>query len=372
MLPLSVWATILALLSGTGALNLTELLNSTPSLSRIGSILAVYPNLLPNLTSAESTFFAPSDNALDSWILSQGGPLNITMEVLSDLIAYHILPRRVSSANLSSAGGVVVDTALTSPQHANLQGSPNVVYASAFGDDGQGNDQGSVSLYSGVGEAASITSGDVEFEGGVVHVIDHAFNLPQTCTQTAQTASLNTLTEAFRKAGLWQMVDNTPKFTCFAPTDEAFQAAGLNIQSLPGDQVANLLKYHLIEGEVGYSTALEDGKQYQTMLGIPVTIHKRDGSLFVNNVTVRTGNVIMTNGVAHILDGVLDVLTGVLTPSPNATVVAPGSSTPVESQTQAEGAATSTTVAGSGGSHAHPSSLLSLGMLTVVIWLIGL
>ncbi|KAJ3536719.1 hypothetical protein NMY22_g5906 [Coprinellus aureogranulatus] len=353
MLPLPIWTTILSLLSGSGALNLTEVLNSTPSVSRIGSILAVYPALLPNLTTAESTFFAPSDDALDSWILSQGGPLNITMETLSDLIAYHILPRRVLSANLSSAGGVVVDTALTSPQHANLQGSPNVVYASAFGDDGQGNDQGSVSLYSGVGEAASITSGDVGFEGGVVHIIDHVLNMPQTCTQTAQAASLSTLTEAFRKANLWQSVDTTPNFTCFAPTNEAFQAAGLDIQSIPEEQVTNLLKYHLIEGEVGYSTALEDGKQYQTMLGIPVTIHKRDGRLFVNNVTVRTGNVIMSNGVAHVLDGVLDVLTGVLTPSPNATVIAPGSSTPVGSQTQAGSAATSTTAADSGGSYAR-------------------
>ena len=110
--------------------------------------------------------------------------------------------------------------------------------------------------------------------------------------------------DAFEKADLWNTVNTTPNFTCFAPSDAAFQAAGIDIQTLSTERITNLLKYHLVEGDVGYSTALEDGKQYQTMLGVPVTIHKRDGKLFVNNVTVGVGNIVLSNGVAHVLDGV--------------------------------------------------------------------
>lgn len=129
-------------------------------------------------------------------------------------------------------------------------------------------------------------------------------DFPRTCTQTAQAASLSTLTQAFRTAGLWETVDKTAKFTCFAPTDEAFQAAGINISALSTEGLTAALRYHSIVGEVGYSTALEDGKDYQTLLGVPVSIHKRDGQMFVNDVAVKQGNIIMSNGVAHILSGV--------------------------------------------------------------------
>jgi uncharacterized surface protein with fasciclin (FAS1) repeats len=117
---------------------------------------------------------------------------------------------------------------------------------------------------------------------------------------------LNTLLNAIQTSNLTEVVDTTAKFTCFAPTDQAFQAAGINISALSTDQIVDALKYHSIVGDVGYSTAFEDGKEYQTLLGVPVTVHKRDGQLFINDVAVQTGNVIMSNGVAHVLTGVCD------------------------------------------------------------------
>lgn len=129
-------------------------------------------------------------------------------------------------------------------------------------------------------------------------------NFPRNCTKTAEVASLSTLFEAIEKTNLTEVVDTTAKFTCFAPTNEAFAAAGIDLSALSNDQIVDALKYHSIVGDVGYSTAFEDGKEYQTLLGVPVTVHKRDGQLFINDVAVQQGNVIMSNGVAHVLSGV--------------------------------------------------------------------
>lgn len=110
--------------------------------------------------------------------------------------------------------------------------------------------------------------------------------------------------DAIQTANLTEVVDTTPKFTCFAPTDAAFEAAGIDVSKLTTEQLTDALKYHSIVGDVGYSTALEDGREYQTLLGVPVTVHKRDNQLFINDVAVLQGNVVMSNGVAHVLSGV--------------------------------------------------------------------
>lgn len=133
-------------------------------------------------------------------------------------------------------------------------------------------------------------------------------NFPQPCTKTAQAASLTTLYDAIQKTNLTEVVDTTAKFTCFAPTNDAFQAAGIDLNALSNEQIIDALKYHSIVGDVGYSTAFEDGREYQTLLGVPVTVHKRDNQLFINDVAVQQGNVIMSNGVAHVLSGVSGVL----------------------------------------------------------------
>lgn len=130
-------------------------------------------------------------------------------------------------------------------------------------------------------------------------------NLPQTGVKTAEALGLTIAAGFLKQSNLTEIFDTTPRLTSFPPTDEAFAAAGID-PSAHSEQANALdaLKYHVIVGEVRYSTALEDGQDYQTLLGVPVTVHKRDGQLLINNVPVQQGNVIVANGVAHVLSGV--------------------------------------------------------------------
>jgi uncharacterized surface protein with fasciclin (FAS1) repeats len=162
----------LVFISTSHARNLTEVLSSTANLSRLNLLLSFYPGLLDSFASSETTLFAPSDEALDSFVLSQGGPSNVSMETLGNLLAYHTVPTRLTTPSLTGTGGRIIDTTLEAPEFSNLGGRANVVYASAFGSIGQENEQGPLMLYSGVGGVANVTSADVEFDGGVMHVVD--------------------------------------------------------------------------------------------------------------------------------------------------------------------------------------------------------
>ncbi|TFK19854.1 FAS1 domain-containing protein [Coprinopsis marcescibilis] len=306
-------STLIGSIASGWAHTLPQLIEAHDELSAFGTILGRFPDLLGNLTARGGTIFAPTNTAIRSFVSAEAGVdpeaidlSSLTRELVSDFFSYHYLPLSLRAEDLSVRGGALVETSLLRERLANLDGTPNVVYASAYGSTGLEIAPSPLKIFSGVGQESNVTTTDLEIEGGgFVHIIDRVLNFPRTCTDTAETASLSTLLDALVRTNLTEVVDTTPKFTCFAPTDEAFRAAGIDLDALSTDQIADALKYHSIVGDIGYSTAFEDSQQYETLLGVNVTVHKREGQLFINDVAVERGNVIMTNGVAHVLSGVL-------------------------------------------------------------------
>jgi hypothetical protein len=128
--------------------------------------------LLGNLTAAGGTFLAPSNDALNNFIATQGGLPSITEDTILDLINYHLLPSTRTAASLSVSGGSIAETRLLDADYANLAGSANVIFASAYGSTGQEVAASGLKIYSGVGGSANVTSSDLAFQGGLVHVID--------------------------------------------------------------------------------------------------------------------------------------------------------------------------------------------------------
>ncbi|KAJ2915075.1 hypothetical protein MD484_g5331, partial [Candolleomyces efflorescens] len=305
------------------AATVQEVIAQRPELSRLNAITTRFPSVIRDLTVAGGTLLAPTNDAVSSFIASAGfsDVSSITEATARDLLSYHVLPLALRSTDLSRAGGALADTNLLNDELANLQGAPNVVFASAFGSTGQEIAPSGLKIYSGIGTPSNVTTSDVVFDDGYMHLIDRVLNFPRPCTETAQAASLTRLYRALQRANLSVTVDTTPKFTCFAPTDAAFERAGIDVEALTPQQLTDALMYHSIVGDVGYSTAFEDGRQYQTLLGVNVTVHKRAGQLFINDVAVLQGNVVMSNGVAHVLDGVLSP------PTPGTPTNAPGGTT---------------------------------------------
>ena len=124
-----------------------------------------------------------------------------------------------------------------------------------------------------------------------------------------------TLATALEAANLVETLKGPGPFTVFAPTDEAFDALpeGTLDELLadPTGDLPEILKYHVIEGEVMAADVLEmDGQSVATVQGAELTIEV-DGEQVTlvdnsgNRVNVVSTDVDASNGVIHVLDAVL-------------------------------------------------------------------
>ncbi|KAK6172314.1 hypothetical protein SNE40_016000 [Patella caerulea] len=90
-------------------------------------------------------------------------------------------------------------------------------------------------------------------------------------------------------------------FTLFAPNDKAF--AGI-LPQLPGATLLDILKYHVVVGNI-YSSALSDGQKVTTLNGKDLTVSIKDNVVKINGATVLTADINTNNGVIHVIDTVL-------------------------------------------------------------------
>ncbi|WP_225887025.1 fasciclin domain-containing protein [Nodosilinea nodulosa] len=121
--------------------------------------------------------------------------------------------------------------------------------------------------------------------------------------------NLKILTAAIEAAGLTDALNNDDlSITVFAPTDEAFEALPEGtldalMQPENRDQLAQLLSYHVVDGEM-LSTDLKSG-EVDSVTGAPITIMVDDGSVKVNDANVVASDIEASNGVIHVIDSVL-------------------------------------------------------------------
>jgi uncharacterized surface protein with fasciclin (FAS1) repeats len=112
------------------------------------------------------------------------------------------------------------------------------------------------------------------------------------------------LAGALDAAGLTAALKGTGPFTVFAPTDAAFAAfesanPGV-LASLSKEQLAAILKYHVVAAKVG-SKDLVSGSLVETLNGARVAIDLSSG-VKVAGSTVTTSDVAASNGVIHVID----------------------------------------------------------------------
>lgn len=122
--------------------------------------------------------------------------------------------------------------------------------------------------------------------------------------------SFKTLLAAAKAADLVKPLVGKGPLTVLAPTDEAFAKLGKDaIKDLlrPENKaaLANILKYHVIAGEVTAADALK-AKSAATLNGQKVSFALDGGRLRINGEVNVIGNDVMaSNGVIHIIDQVL-------------------------------------------------------------------
>jgi uncharacterized surface protein with fasciclin (FAS1) repeats len=168
-------------------------------------------------------------------------------------------------------------------------------------------------------EGANVTTADVAASNGVVHVIDAVLMPPADVVEPVSPGDIPTvatgtgihtaLVAALAKAELVSALQAEGPFTVFAPTDEAFTAAGIDLDTFVTEAeittLADILTYHVYSGAVA-AADVTDGLTVTMVNGANATFAVlADGTVKVGDAAVTSADVAASNGVIHVIDKVL-------------------------------------------------------------------
>lgn len=269
--------------------NVVALVQNNNNLSTLETALVKFPDLVTSLSgNSKITVFAPTNDAFENLLdaIGQSSLNDIPDDVLRDILEYHVVAGTVRSNQLSNGD---VTTA--------------------------GGEKISVNTANGVtlNGTASVTTADVEASNGVVHLIDEVL-IPPSIQPVVGTIvapayfnkNFTTLIAAVKAASpaiLLTLLNSEDK-TLFAPTNDAFVAAG--ITTLPDQATLDaVLKYHVIDGAV-LSNAIESGSSAAETLNGKIYLSNTDNGIFINGTTkVIAADINGSNGVVHVIDRTL-------------------------------------------------------------------
>jgi len=229
------------------------------------------------------TVFAPTDQAFtDAGIDLADFDTPEENDTLADILLYHVI------------AGSVASNAVTDGMLATM----------ANGDKAKfGLDAGTVTI-----GTATVTTADVQASNGIIHVIDQVLMPPADLTTIAMGTGIHdTLVSAVMQADLVPTLTGPGPFTLFAPTDQAFAEAGIDLVSLDSPEgkvlLEEILLYHVILGDVP-STDIEECMINETVNGQPLAFSLENG-VMVNDANVTLADVVASNGIIHVIDKVL-------------------------------------------------------------------
>ena len=241
-------------------------------------------NLVSTLQgSGPFTVFAPTDTAFaEAGIDISTFDTQEEIDTLTSILLHHVV------------AGSVASSALTDGMFATTVNGDRV----QFGVDANG-----VTLSN-----ANVTTADVQASNGIIHVIDRVMLPPVDIPTTAQSTGIHgSLVAAVIQAELLSTLEGPGPFTVFAPTDQAFTDAGIDLADFSteaGKQtLADILLYHVVGADVPAANVTEC-MTADAANGQPLAFTV-DGGVMVNDANVVMTDVISSNGLIHVIDKVL-------------------------------------------------------------------
>lgn len=248
---------------------------------------------------------------------------------MTSLLEYHILQGTVSTDGLPEGPSTFAASLLMDKAYTNVTGGQNVVINKQSGDV--------VVFTSGSGSRSTLLDGDINFTGGLIQVVDTLLVPPSRLEPTARDSfgDLTAFLGALYAADLVPQFADSPNVTIFAPRNAAFQLVSGALSGLKKDELARVLKYHLVPGTVLASSALfaDDGPNTTDTAAtsssdggdgsVPIKITRAGNNLFLDAARIIQPDILIANGVIHIIDAVLNPDNASQEPDPAEATQAP-------------------------------------------------
>jgi len=162
-------------------------------------------------------------------------------------------------------------------------------------DDGDDND-------SAAGEANTSSGGSTGGEGDGDGL--ETSNIVETATAAG---GFTVLLAALDATSLTAALEGEGPFTVFAPSDaafEAFESANPGVlESLSKEELADVLTYHVVAGEVR-SSDLVSGSLVETLNGARAAVDLSDGTM-IAGAEVVSADIVASNGVIHVIGSLM-------------------------------------------------------------------
>lgn len=294
------------------AKNIVEAAVATPDLSILVSLLEKYPAVVDALSDETGTFtvFAPTNAAFAELlgVIGQASADDIPEDVLLSILQYHVLASEVYAENLSD--GLTATT-------LNMEDIMVAADGNSFTISG-----------------AAINTADVMTSNGVVHIMDNVLVPPSSAmfvNTIVEPAYFNknftTLVAAVKAASpaILDALLTADGYTLFAPTNDAFAAAG--ITELPDQATLDaVLTYHLVQGVVMSSglpaTDVAAPAAITTFGGSDFYLTNKGDGVFINgNTQVTVVDIDPAASGSKAMDNVVHVINRTLIP-PTQDIVA--------------------------------------------------
>jgi uncharacterized surface protein with fasciclin (FAS1) repeats len=258
----------------------------------------VHAGLGDALRAGTLTVFAPNDAAFKASGFADAAAVTaLPAATIKTVLEYHVLGSRVGSTDIATGNNQAVRS---------LAGLDLFVTRNTAG----------VSI-----NGVNVIATDIAADNGVIHVVDRVILPPtQNLLEIAQgNPAFTYLVAAATRAAsnnptvVAALTSNTAAFTVFAPTNDAFIAAGFPtiaaIQAADPAVLAAVVLYHVVPGRV-FSTNLTSGT-VATAATTNLTVDLTNGVRIIgrgnNNqaANVVQANLHATNGVVHVINRVL-------------------------------------------------------------------
>ena len=242
------------------------------------------------------TVFAPSDTAFAGSGITSSVIASLTADQLKAILLYHTLASKVTASEVPAG--------------------PNAKVVTASGDSVFVTKNANGVFVNGI----PVTQADIMASNGVIHAIARVLLPPVgNLVAVAQSdTSFSFLVAAVLRASqgttpVATVLSTGGPFTVFAPTNNAFRAAGFAtvdaINAADPNTLTSILTYHVVPGRV-FSSDLSEGAQPATVNGGKLTISLMGGASVKGNSNTTSShiiatNIMATNGVVHVIDQVL-------------------------------------------------------------------
>ena len=234
------------------------------------------------------TVFAPTNDAFSALGVDLSA---VDTAVIGNILLQHVIADDVASSEVLMSP--TLTTAANLPLAIDASGTPILVGGATLG--------------------ATL---DVIATNGRVHLMD-AVIVPPTILATAASlsdftslvAAVGQSSQAIQDALAPSTLTGDSPITVFAPTNAAFTAAGIDLNTISQNELDRVLSHHAVVGQA-LSSDLSDGQTISTLNGDITVNVAANGDISLtdesgNTANVATADIRTLTGVIHVIDAVL-------------------------------------------------------------------